>query len=156
MTLAPCSGSSESGICHWRGWPLQGMWALRNNRLPPPRTISELVRDLRAPCWAAEWFGRLEWGNLSLVFSLPSQESFKLTISGKFAVPLPQMVLPLTIPMQFLAKLSFHRMRWSHVHANSTMLAFSYREVIWIYGRFSSKNGKFRLLLPFSFMELLA
>ena len=51
---------------------------------------------------------RVGWSNLSLVFGLPSHENFKLTTSGKVDVPLPQMVLPLTITVQFLAELDFH------------------------------------------------
>ena len=51
---------------------------------------------------------RLGWGNLSLAFGLPSHENLKLTTSGKIVVPLPQMVLPPTIPVLFLAESGFH------------------------------------------------
>ena len=51
---------------------------------------------------------RVGWGNLSLVFGLPSYENFKLTTRGKIVVPLPQMVLPLNISVQFLTDLGFH------------------------------------------------
>ena len=52
--------------------------------------------------------GMVGWGNVSLAFGLPSHENFKLTTRGKFPVPLPQMVLTLTIPVQFLAEPGFH------------------------------------------------
>ena len=51
---------------------------------------------------------RVGWGNLSLVFCLPSHKNFKLTTSGKIVVLLPQVILPLTKPVQFLTELGFH------------------------------------------------